>query len=294
MQVFSRAFGVFGAVALGLFFGVAGVASPVRAADDMWDKQRQEFQDTFQGKTASWDNIRQQLFADKEIADGAGVIKLEAPPRVTDAAFIPVTIAAEKPQTPEKFIKNLYLVIDENPSPIAAVFHLTPENGIANISTRVRIDKYTHVRAIAETSDGKLYMAAAFLKAAGGCSAPGLSDSEEARARLGKMKMNFVKAASGDQPGQAQILVSHPNFSGFQFDQVARREIPAEFVDSVEVSYGGKPVLSVESGISISENPSFFFYYKDRGPGDMKAVIKDSEGRVFEKSWPVGAPGAKG
>jgi sulfur-oxidizing protein SoxY len=272
---------------------VAGGIATARAAD-MWDQQRKEAEDVFHGKTESWDNIKQQLFADKQIADGTGVIKLDAPPRVTDAAFIPITIAAAKPQTSEKFIKNIYLVIDENPSPVAAVFHMTPENGIANISTRVRIDKYTHVRAIAETNDGNLYMATAFLKAAGGCSAPGLSDSEEARARLGKMKMNFVKGATGDQPGEAQILVSHPNFTGFQFDQVARREIPAEFVQSVEVSYGDSKVLSIDSGISISENPSFFFYYKDRGPGAMKAVIKDSEGRVFEKSWPVGEPGANG
>ena len=88
--------------------------------------------------------------------------------------------------------------------------------------------------------------------------------------------------------------MKHPNYTGFQFDQIARREIPAEFVNSVEVSYGGTKVLSVDSGISISENPSFFFYYKDRGPGDMKAVIKDSEGRVFEKSWPVEESGANG
>ena len=270
------------------------LAAQAAQAADMWDSQRKEAVDVVKGETPSWTNIKQQLFAEKPIADGAGVVTLEAPPRVTDAAFIPLTIAAVKAPTAENYIKNVYLVIDENPSPIAAVFHMTPEAGTANISTRVRIDRYTNVRAIAETSDGKLYMAKAFLKAAGGCSAPGLEDNEEARAKLGKMKMNFIKAAAGDQPGEAQIMVNHPNFTGFQFDQVARREIPAEFVNSVEVSYGKVKVLSVESGISISENPSYFFYYKDHGPGEMKAVVKDSEGRVFEKTWTVGEQEAHG
>ena len=292
MQSNSRIWRVGGMLALGLCLGLAGQIATAHA--DMWDKQRKVAEEQFQGKTGAWDNIKEQLFAGKEIADGAGMIKLEAPPRVTDAAFIPITFTAEKPQTAEHFVKNVYLVIDENPSPVAAVFHMTPDSGIANISTRVRIDRYTHVRAIAETNDGKLYMAKAFLKAAGGCSAPGLQDSAEARAQLGKMKMNFVKAATGDQLGEAQILVKHPNYTGFQFDQIARREIPAEYVNSVEVSYDGKPVLNVDSGISISENPSYFFYYRDRGPGEMKAVIKDSEGRVFEKSWPVEGAGAKG
>ncbi len=272
--------------------GLGLVAGTAHA--DMWDQQREEAVDQFKGQTQAWDNIKQQLFADKQIADGAGIVTLEAPPRVTDAAFIPLTISAVKAQTPENYIKNVYLVIDENPSPIAAVFHMAADSSVANISTRVRIDRYTHVRAIAETNDGKLYMAKAFLKAAGGCSAPGLEDSEEARASLGKMKMNFIKTAAGNQPGEAQIMVKHPNYTGFQFDQIARREIPAEFVNSVEVSYGGVKVLSVESGISISENPSYFFYYKDHGPGDMKAVAKDSEGRVFEKTWTVGEQEAHG
>jgi sulfur-oxidizing protein SoxY len=289
MPSFAKILGA--SAALGLMLAAGGIPS-VRAAD-IWDQQRTDAEGLVKGETHAWDNIRKQLFADKEIAEAAGVITLEAPPRVTDAAFIPITVSADKPQTPDKYLKTIYLVIDENPSPIAAVFHFTPDNGIANISTRVRIDSFTNVRAIAETNDGKLYMAKVFLKAAGGCSAPSLSDSDEARASLGKMKMNFIKAAASGQPGEAQILVNHPNYTGFQFDQVARRAIPAEFVNSVEVTYGDKKILSVEPGISISENPSFFFYYRDRGPGDLKAVIKDSEGRVFEKSFPVG-DGANG
>lgn len=261
---------------------------------DMWDKERKDSQDVVKGETGSWDNIKKGLFADKEIADGTGVINFEAPPRVTDAAFIPLTIGAAKPQTADHFIKNIYLVIDENPSPVAAVFHLSPDNGLANISTRVRIDKYTYVRAIAETNDGKLYMAKSFLKAAGGCSAPTMSDNDEARARIGKMKMNFVKAASSGQPGEAQILVSHPNFTGFQYDQIERREIPADYVSSIEVTYGSSKVFSVDSGISISENPSFFFNYKDQGSAEMKATAKDSEGHVFEKTWPVGKSDVNG
>jgi len=286
MRSFVRTLSASGAAAFAACLVLAGGITAAKA--DMWDQQRKEAQEIFHGKTAAWDNIKEQLFADKKIADAAGVVTLQAPPRVTDAAFIPITISAAKPQAPDDFIKTIYLVIDENPSPIAAVFHMTPENGIANISTRVRIDRYTHVRAIAETNDGKLYMATAFLKAAGGCSAPGLQDSAEARANLGKMKLNFVRAATPGHPGEAQIMVKHPNYTGFQFDQIARHEIPAEFVNSVKLSYGGAEVLSIDSGISISENPSFFFYYKDRGPGEMNAVVKDSSGRVFKKSWPVG------
>lgn len=269
--------------------GLALAAAPVAAvqAADMWDKQRQAQEKLSKGESLSWGNIKEQLFEGKEIKPGNGVIDLQAPPRVTDAAFIPITISSLKEQTAGDYIKTIYLIIDENPDPIAAVFHMEPENAIADISTRVRIDSFTSVRAVAEDNKGNVYMDDVFLRAAGGCSAPSLSDSADARARLGKMKLNLIKAASGGELGEAQLLVSHPNYTGFQFDQIARREIPAEFVNSIEVSYGGTTVLNAETGNSISENPSFFFKYKDRPADEMNVEVTDTEGRVFKQSFPV-------
>lgn len=252
---------------------------------DQWDKARLEVQ----GKLDTWSSLKEQLFPGKTFEDGKGVITLDTPYRAVDAAVVPISIKAAKPQTPDHYIKALYLIIDENPSPVAAVFHLTPESGLADISTRVRINKYTNVRAIAESSDGKNYMVTNFVKATGGCSAPALSDAESAMARLGKMKFKVLKGASGDRPAEAQLLISHPNYSGLQFDQISRTEIPADFVQTVEISLGDKKVLSADTDISISEDPSFIFHYLDPNGGDIKASVTDSEGRKFEKSWPAAA-----
>ena len=88
-----------------------------------------------------------------------GVITLDTPKRAEDAAIVPLAIRAQFPQTKERQIETIWLIIDNNPSPIAAVFHFTLESGRADIETRVRIEEYTYVRAIARTNDGKLYMA---------------------------------------------------------------------------------------------------------------------------------------
>ena len=73
------------------------------------------------------------------------------------------------------------------PHPSPRVFHFSLDSGTATISTRVRVDSYTNVRAIAELNDGSLHMAVQFVKAAGGCSAPALKDKEKAFATFGKM-----------------------------------------------------------------------------------------------------------
>ena len=50
-------------------------------------------------------------------------------------------------------------------------------------------------------------------------------------------------------------MIRHPNYSGMQMDQVTRLYVPAHFVKSVRIRQGQDLLLSIESGISISENP---------------------------------------
>jgi len=259
------------ACALGIALSLAAPA-PIAAADDPWPE------------------LRELLFAGRAIQDGAGVIALAAPERAHDAAVVPLTIAAEMAQTPERYIRTVHLLIDRNPAPIAAVFHLTPDNGVATIATRVRVNEYTNVRAIAETSDGALYMASRFVKASGGCSAPALKDHEQAMARLGKMKLNHPPFRF-NEPNQVQLLISHPNYSGLQIDQLSRNWIPPDYVQTIEVSYGDRPILAVDGDISLSENPSLHFSFVPDQPGELEVEVRDSEDRTFTGSWPVG-PGA--
>ncbi len=82
------------------------------------------------------------------------VIQLRAPSRAQDASTVPIAISTRVAQTPEHYIQKVYLLIDHNPSPIAAIFTFTPDSGRADIETRVRVEEYTWMRSIAEIDDG--------------------------------------------------------------------------------------------------------------------------------------------
>ena len=237
----------------------------------------------------AWADIRDMLFEGREIHDGTGILRLVAPERAHDAAIVPIEIAADIPQTPERYIKTVHLVIDENPAPVAGVFHLSPDSGRATIATRVRINEYTNVRAIAETSDGQLYMASSFVKASGGCSAPALKDHEQAMARLGKMKIKPITPFQPGEPNEVQVLISHPNYSGMQMDALSRNWIPPHYVREIAISYGDRTILEVEGDISLSENPSIHFWFVPQGPGELRVHLVDSEGQEFSASTPLGA-----
>jgi sulfur-oxidizing protein SoxY len=231
-----------------------------------------------------WQKVRADLFAAAPIAAGDSVIVLETPKRAEDAAIVPVAIRAKFPQTSDRYIQKLWLIIDNNPSPIAAVFQLTPESGRADIETRMRVEQYTYVRAIALTNDGKLYMVSNYVKASGGCSAPASKDSEAAKANLGKMRIRIDDAMLPDRPARVQLMISHPNDSGLAMDQISRTYAVPHFVRSVEVRHNGNLVMSADVDFSISENPNFRFYFLPGRGGEIDAKVIDNKDLEFTAS----------
>src|SRR5204862_7481588 len=109
-------------------------------------------------------------------------------------------------------LTGLTIVVDENPAPVAGTFVLG--SGVDQLSTRVRIDSYTHVHAVGELRDGKLYAVSTFVKASGGCSAPVTKTADPAR--IGEMKFRIFAAAPQAGSRQAQLMIRHPNNSGLQ------------------------------------------------------------------------------
>ena len=241
-------------------------------------------------RMARWADLRHAIFGDRMVDDAGDLVAIDAPLRAEDAAIVPVTIRVAEMLAPE--IRGLYLVIDNNPSPLAAHFVLGPIADAREIATRVRIDDYTYLHAIAETADGRLYAAARFIKAAGGCSAPAGKDQALALERLGKMKLSLADRSRRDEPLRVKLLISHPNSSGLQMDQVTRNYIPADFMQMLDVTYNGQQIFRLESDIAISEDPSFNFGFRPADPataGVIKAEILDSSQRRFSQSWPVRA-----
>lgn len=234
-----------------------------------------------------WKKVRASLFQDRLIKQApAGLLSLEAPTRAIDAATVPIAIRAGFAQTPKSFVSKLYLIIDANPSPISAIFELIPESGRVDIETRVRVDEYSHVRAIVELNDGQLYATTRFIKASGGCSAPAGGDVQAALASFGKMRLRVDGDLNGIKPVRAELMINHPNHSGLAMDQFTRQFTPAHYVRKVDVSYAGKPVLTADLDFSISENPNFRFYFqpqrKGQSQGAMRVTVLDSRDMRFE------------
>lgn len=241
-----------------------------------------------------WPGLVQDIFSNRPMNDGEGVIAIEMPIRAEDAAIVPVTLQVKLSPADPRHVRTITLVIDQNPAPMAARFELGRHSGVTEISTRVRVNSYTEVHAVAELSDGNLYMTKTFVKASGGCSAPATKNADDARARLGQIRFRqFAKPADGPQSGarQAMIMIGHPNNSGLQMDQVTRLYVPAFFVNELRIWQEDNLLLAMEGGISISEDPNIRFSYIPNGSKKIRAEAKDTEGHIFENEWKTDASG---
>ena len=104
----------------------------------------------------AWASLANDVFKGRPLVDGAGLVTLDMPARAEDAAIVPVTMRVTLPAGDTRELKTLTLVIDGNPAPVAAAFKIAEGAGISTISTRVRVDSYTNVHAVAEPVDTRV------------------------------------------------------------------------------------------------------------------------------------------
>jgi sulfur-oxidizing protein SoxY len=225
-----------------------------------------------------WESLRSKLFSSRLIDNRSGVVRIIVPLRATYGASVPVKIVAAQAQTPSLYIKRLYLLVDKNPSPLAAVIDLTTEVGQADFETRIRVNEYSHVRVVAELSNGDLHMDSRYVKTSGGCSAP---PNRDAPNLIGKTLLKLLEPVAINQPNAVDVTVIHPNDTGFELNQVTVMYIPAHFVRSIKLSYAEKKIFDAELDFSISENPTIRFNFVPHGPGQLEAEIEDSR----ENHW---------
>jgi sulfur-oxidizing protein SoxY len=237
-------------------------------------------------RASRWQALQQALFPGRSMKDGAGIVMLDAPPRALDAALVPISIdlSSVKP------IKSVYLVIDGNPSPLAAHFTFGPKADPHALKMRVRVDQYTNMHAIAESQDGQLFVATKFVKASGGCSAPAGGDDAAALQDLGRMKLRLVGNFVPGKPDQAVLMVRHPNFNGMQMNQITRYYTPPRFIRTIDATYEGSSIFHLDSDISMSTDPVITFGFVPKAKGQMKIVVRDSKDATFDHSFEV--PGA--
>jgi sulfur-oxidizing protein SoxY len=234
---------------------------------------------------AAWDDLKSMVPNGTEAVEDTEILLLDAPVRAMDPAFVPVHLTQGEGAAA---IRTLTVIIDENPAPVAAEITLGAAMMPLDMEIRMRVNAYSNVRAIA-TTDTASVLAGRYVKATGGCAAPASKDLEAMLAEMGQMRFQII---ASEETGSAvrhtaKLMLRHPNATGFQRDQVTLLNIPAHFIDVLEVRQGDDLLFKVEAGISISEDPVFQFRFTDNGADTVTVHAEDTDGNVFDQSFPL-------
>lgn len=136
-----------GALAMG---GIGLAAAPARA--DLAKAQK----------------LLKELIGDKTPQEGK--VRLEMPQIAENGQTVPLTAAVDSPMTADNYCKVVHILADGNPEAGVCSFKFTPANGRAEFSTRMRLAQTQNVWAVAEMSDGSVWMAKTEVKVTiGGC-----------------------------------------------------------------------------------------------------------------------------
>ncbi|WP_297483717.1 thiosulfate oxidation carrier protein SoxY [Sulfurimonas sp.] len=97
-------------------------------------------------------------------------VKLKAPEIAENGAVVPVTVTVDSPMTASNYVKAIHILNGKNSNARCIDVFLTPANGKAMFSTRIKLGGTQDVTAIVELSDGTFLMASQSVKVTiGGC-----------------------------------------------------------------------------------------------------------------------------
>jgi sulfur-oxidizing protein SoxY len=240
----------------------------------------------------SWAKLKPSVYGDRQIIVSDHIVKLDTPYRAKDDRQVPITVTAQLPDG--RSIRSVNIIIDENPMPVSLTVHPQTQRSYLWVSANMRFNGPSPIRAVIEADDGKLYMSEKMVKTSGlgACASPPVTGMDEAIVTLGNMSLQLEglvhsAALARQHKRRARLDISHPNLTGLQMDQITLQYILPRYVSKIDVALGKDKLLSMEAGISMSENPSIAFEYTDNGASQMSVQIEDTDESVFRKSFQI-------
>ncbi len=235
----------------------------------------------------TWEWIQEDLYGERALLDGGDVIAIDAPYRTENDSR--TRIAAHVAAPAGLTIGSVTLVLDENPMPVSAVFALEEPQPVFFFDVTMRVNGPTPLHVVAETTDGRLWVAESFVKTSGqgACAAPPGTDPKEALATLGDMSLDVAEIASvldrlsnlSARLRQLDVDISHPSHSGMQMNQITLLYIPMRYVQELGIDLDGAGYVDMTGSISLSENPRVGISVPSR-TRSVDVTMKDTSGAI--------------
>jgi sulfur-oxidizing protein SoxZ len=101
---------------------------------------------------------------------------------------------------------------------------------------------------------------------------------------VGKIRIRLPKKIAKGEVIPIKALITHPMDTGLVKDKKTGEQIPAYYINDVDVYYGSELVIHADWTIAVSANPFMACYVKADKEAPLKVVWKDNKGGVYQQT----------
>jgi len=211
-----------------------------------------------------------------------GRVGLMVPDRAELGTSVPITVRVESPMTQSDYARALYVFADANPRPRVLTAFFTPESGIAELSTRIRLDGAQTIAALAEMSDGSYWRTDKYLTVAfGACADLNVAGGVQEFNPISRVAV--PKVAAKGEIIKIRTLIRHPMETGFRLD-FYNTWVPFRIIESLTCTFNGTEVFRTRLEPAISTNPYLTFYSVVHESGIFRFSWLDTDGSIYTNS----------
>ncbi len=231
------------------FLGMLSVATsllmlPLSVLAALWNKA------AFDAKIL--DDAEKKLEINGEIASSN--ISITAPDRAENGAIVQVEIEANIAN-----VEAIAIFVEKNPTPLIANCMLG-KGTQAKLTTRIKMAETSDIKVVVK-ADGKYFTASKNVQVLeNGCGGGGSANEKfESSMKL--------RAKLKDNVTEVKAIIIHPMHTGRgndDFDKI----IPAHFIQLIDLTLNGKPIMQIQCGTGIAKNPYLTCYVDGAKIGD--------------------------
>jgi len=187
-----------------------------------------------------------------------GQIEIAMPEFSDSGVSVPMSLHIPSPMTPEAHPRVVRVYAARNPRPRIVAFNFTPDCGEARISTRVRLDSFQDVVAVAEMSGGARFQAVRRVNVTYGACEDAVANDQFPPDWAPRIRISVPERVAPGEIFPVRTIISHPMETGLRHD-ASGLLIPVRIAESFVCRAGARTLFSAKLEPAIAANPYFAF-----------------------------------
>ena len=211
---------------------------------------------------------------------GEGQIEIAMPEFSDSGKSVPMELHIPCPMTPEAHPRVVRVYAARNPRPRIVAFHFTPECGEARISTRVRLDSFQDVVAVAEMSGGARFQAVRRVNVTYGACEDAVANDQFPAGWAPRIRISVPERVAAGEIFPVRTIISHPMETGLRHN-TSGLLIPIRIAERFVCRVAERVLFSAKLEPAIATNPYFAFSLRLQQSAELTFEWTDTTGEVY-------------